>query len=105
MVPGHEIAGVVVAVGKDVTKFKVGDHAGVGVFVDSCRDCEHCKSGNENYCAKGFAGTYNDRHKFPHMHGYSAEKNMSDQTQGGYSSDIVCDERYTLQLDKSMPLD
>lgn len=61
MVPGHEIAGHVVAVGKNVTNFKIGDHAGVGCFVDSCRKCKLCAQGQENYCDTGSVDTYNSR--------------------------------------------
>ena len=82
MVPGHEIVGRVTAVGKDVTKFKEGDLAGVGVMVDSCRECANCKADLENYCQKGFVGTYNAK-------GYDGAV-----TYGGYSNNIVCDQRY-----------
>ena len=58
-VPGHEIVGEVTRVGKNVTAFKVGDLAGVGCMVDSCRECEACKAGQENYCKPGFTATYN----------------------------------------------
>src|ERR1700684_154937 len=57
MVPGHEIVGRVAAVGSEVTKFKVGDLAGVGVMVDSCRVCANCIAQDEAYCEKGFVGT------------------------------------------------
>jgi uncharacterized zinc-type alcohol dehydrogenase-like protein len=60
MVPGHEIAGVVTAIGSHLfTKFKVGDKIGVGVFIDSCRVCENCKAGLQQYCLEGMTGTYN----------------------------------------------
>merc|ERR1719218_475501 len=73
LVPGHEIAGVVKAVGKNVTKFKVGDHAGVGCFVDSCRNCDQCKDGQENYCRTGASMTYASTCKYPHQVGYDAD--------------------------------
>ena len=57
-VPGHELAGIVVAVGSKVTKFAVDDHVGVGCFVDSCLECAMCKRGDEQYCVKGLTGTY-----------------------------------------------
>ena len=78
MVPGHEIAGKVTRVGSKVKKFKVGDYAGVGCFVDSCRVCTSCKDGEEQYCEKGPNFTYN-----------SFEKDGKTPTQGGYSSQIV----------------
>lgn len=59
MVPGHEIAGVVEAVGENVTKYKVGDRVGVGCFVDSCGECQYCVNGDEQYCTKGVVQTYN----------------------------------------------
>jgi alcohol dehydrogenase (NADP+) len=59
MVPGHEIAGVVAAVGSKVTKFAVSDHVGVGCFVDSFGECEYCLSGEEQFCTKGRMDTYN----------------------------------------------
>jgi alcohol dehydrogenase (NADP+) len=86
MVPGHEIVGTVTAVGADVTKLKVGDLAGVGVMVDSCRVCANCKSDLENYCMKGFVGTYN------------AKAYDGAVTYGGYSNNIVCDMRYVHTL-------
>ncbi|MBF0297895.1 MAG: NAD(P)-dependent alcohol dehydrogenase [Oligoflexia bacterium] len=93
MVPGHEIAGVVSAVGSKVKKFKVGDHAGVGCFVDSCRECDHCKEGLDQYCLEGNTLTYNAKDK---------EGNV---TYGGYSNIIVVDENYTLKIPQSIPLD
>lgn len=94
VVPGHEIAGVVTAVGSEVTKYKVGDHVGVGCFVDSCRECDSCKAGLEQYCTgTGMVGTYN-----------AVEKN-GDKTYGGYSGAIVVDENYVLRIPDSIPLD
>lgn len=105
MVPGHEIAGVVVAVGKNVTNFKVGDHAGVGCLVDSCRSCDNCKNGEENYCKTGMVGTYNSRAKYPHCPGYDAETKTGPITYGGYSQDIVVHKDYALSIPKNIPLD
>ena len=59
MVPGHEIVGTVTSIGSAVNKFSVGDLIGVGVFIDSCRECEQCLAGLQNYCANGMTGTYN----------------------------------------------
>jgi uncharacterized zinc-type alcohol dehydrogenase-like protein len=61
MVPGHEIAGVVTQVGSDVTKHQVGDRVGIGCFVDSCRECENCLAGEQQFCTKGNVPTYNGR--------------------------------------------
>jgi uncharacterized zinc-type alcohol dehydrogenase-like protein len=82
MVPGHEIVGRVTAVGSEVARFKPGDLAGVGVMVDSCRVCANCKANLENYCQKGFVGTYNARD-------YDGALVF-----GGYSNNIVCHQRY-----------
>jgi len=78
-VPGHELAGVVTAVGKSVTKYKVGDRVGVGCIVDSCMGCDACKAGEEHMCGKGMTGTYNGDIK----HGHIATD--SGWTYGGYS--------------------
>jgi len=94
MVPGHEIVGHVSRVGSGVTKFKVGELAGVGCFVDSCRTCASCKEGLEQYCEKGMNATYN---------GY--EKDGKTPTYGGYSSQIVVDEDYTLHISKNLKLE
>jgi uncharacterized zinc-type alcohol dehydrogenase-like protein len=87
LVPGHEIVGRVSEVGSGVTKFKVGDIAGVGVFIDSCRKCDCCKTDLEQYCEEGMTGTYN---------GY--ERDGKTIAYGGYSSSIVVDEHYTLRV-------
>jgi len=105
MVPGHEVAGVVEAVGKNVTNIQVGDHAGVGCFVDSCRDCDQCKKGEENYCRKGMVGTYNSKFKFPHCPGYHEDPAKQEPTYGGYSQHIVVDSKYALKIPKNIPLD
>src|SRR5690348_8938095 len=94
VVPGHEIAGVVTAVGSEVTKFTVGDRVGVGCFVDSCRECDNCKAGLEQYCTgSGMIGTYN------------ATERDGTPTHGGYSGAIVVDENYVLRIPDSIPLD
>jgi len=93
LVPGHEIAGVVSEVGADVTKFSVGDRVGVGCFVDSCRECENCKAGEEQYCLKGETGTYN------------AVGRDGRPTDGGYSEKIVVDENYVMGIPEGIELD
>jgi uncharacterized zinc-type alcohol dehydrogenase-like protein len=93
MVPGHEIAGVVAEVGAGVTRFAVGDRVGVGCMVDSCRECDNCKAGLEQYCLGGMTGTYNDRDK------------SGEPTYGGYSTRIVVDENYVVRIPDSLSLD
>ncbi|HTB16276.1 MAG TPA: NAD(P)-dependent alcohol dehydrogenase [Bryobacteraceae bacterium] len=86
-VPGHEIVGRVVKVGRDVKKFKEGDIAAVGCMVDSCRKCANCLAGQEQYCEVGFTLTYN-----------SEDKILGGVTYGGYSDSIVVDEAYVLRV-------
>jgi uncharacterized zinc-type alcohol dehydrogenase-like protein len=92
MVPGHEIVGRVTRIGAEVKRFKVGDPAGVGCFVDSCRACASCQAGLEQYCEGHIAWTYN-----------GTEKDEKTPTYGGYSSQIVVDERYTLKMSPKLP--
>eukprot|EP00475_Leptophrys_vorax_P039498 TRINITY_DN7144_c0_g1_i1.p1 TRINITY_DN7144_c0_g1~~TRINITY_DN7144_c0_g1_i1.p1 ORF type:complete len:307 (-),score=92.29 TRINITY_DN7144_c0_g1_i1:59-979(-) len=92
MVPGHEIVGVVDAVGDKVTKHKVGDKVGVGCLVGSCRDCYECKLGLEQYCTPGASPTYNGKLK-------------GQLTFGGYSDKMVVDEHFVLSIPDGMPLD
>lgn len=87
LVPGHEIVGRVVQVGAKVKRFKAGDSAGVGVFVDSCRKCPHCKAGLQQYCDEGMIGTYSNY-----------ERDGKSITYGGYSSKIVVDADYAFTL-------
>jgi len=93
MVPGHEIVGRVKAVGSKVTKVKVGDFAGVGCMVDSCRECSACKEDLEQYCERGATWTYN-----------SKERNSDRLTFGGYSEAIVVEERFVVSIPSSMDL-
>ncbi|RYY39156.1 MAG: NAD(P)-dependent alcohol dehydrogenase [Chitinophagaceae bacterium] len=93
MVPGHEIVGRVSAVGNHVKKFKVGDLAGVGCLVDSCRECPKCKQGLEQYCENGSVGTYN-----------ALERDGKTPTYGGYSKQIVTNEEFVLKVSEKLDL-
>ena len=86
-VPGHEIVGRVERVGAEVTGFKPGDLVGVGCMVDSCQACDACREGIEQYCEKGFTGTYG-----------GTEKETGRPTQGGYADSVVVDERFVLRI-------
>lgn len=94
MVPGHEISGTVSAIGAGVSKFKVGDLIGVGVFIDSCRTCEQCTSGLQQYCAQGMTGTYN-----------TLERDGTTVAMGGYSNVFVVNEDYAVHIPANLPLD
>jgi uncharacterized zinc-type alcohol dehydrogenase-like protein len=87
MVPGHEIIGRVGAIGSEVSKFKVGDLAGVGCMVDTCRTCTPCRDGIEQFCENGVSWTYN-----------GTEMDRKTPTFGGYSTGLVVDERYALRI-------
>lgn len=94
-VPGHEIAGIVTAVGKNVTKFKVGDKAGVGCMVNNCMQCESCKNGQEHHCeTTGMVGTY----------GSPEKSSPTGITQGGYANNIVVTEHFAIKIPQSIDL-
>ena len=93
MVPGHEIVGIVTAVGPGVTKFAVGDRVGVGVFIDSCRTCENCLAGQQQYCLKGMTGTYNEY-----------ERDGTTVALGGYSNKFVIDQDYALRVPANLEM-
>jgi uncharacterized zinc-type alcohol dehydrogenase-like protein len=92
IVPGHEVIGRVVGVGKDVTRFKPGDAVGVGCLVDSCQQCETCKSGEEQYC-DGAVYTYGGQDRHDHT-----------KTQGGYSEKIVVSDKFVLRIPDGLDL-
>jgi uncharacterized zinc-type alcohol dehydrogenase-like protein len=92
-VPGHEIAGVVTAVGSEVTRFAPGDRVGVGCMVNSCRECENCRRGDEQYCLGGGTGTYG-----------STDRDGT-VTYGGYSDHVVVDQDFVLSIPAALELD
>lgn len=92
-VPGHEIVGRITKVGSNVSKFKAGDLAAVGCMVDSCRECESCKEGLEQYCEQGNIGTYN-----------APDKHLGAHTFGGYSQSVVVDEAFVLRVPENLDL-
>lgn len=94
MVPGHEIIGVVAQIGSEVRRWRVGDTVGVGCFVDSCRQCEACAAGEEQFCQAGASFTYNSR-----------EQDGQTPTYGGYSTRITVDESYILKIPDGIPLE
>ncbi|RPD48260.1 NAD(P)-dependent alcohol dehydrogenase [Paracnuella aquatica] len=94
MVPGHEIVGVVTHVGDHVHKFKEGDLVGVGCMVESCRVCDSCNNGEQQYCHNGMTLTYN-----------GAEKGTGNITYGGYSNNIVVNEDFVLRVSEKLPLE
>ena len=93
VVPGHEIIGRVVSVGPEVSRFKPGDNVGVGCMVDSCRHCEACEQGLEQYCEEGHTLTYNDFDRHDHM-----------PTFGGYSRNIVVSDKFVLRIPDGLDL-
>jgi uncharacterized zinc-type alcohol dehydrogenase-like protein len=93
MVPGHEIVGRVLRVGAEVSKFRVGDYAGVGCMVDSCRSCASCREGLEQYCEQGATLTYN-----------STERGSTQLTFGGYAEQIVVSERFVVRIAEKLNL-
>lgn len=90
LVVGHEIVGTVSEVGTEVTKHKVGDRVGVGCMVNSCRECENCLAGEEQYCLGGNVGTYG-----------SVDRDGT-VTQGGYATHVVVDEDFVLSVPESL---
>ena len=94
MVPGHEIVGTVKAVGAHVKRWKAGDTVGVGCMVDSCRKCDPCREGEEQFCQNGGSFTYN-----------STEQDKRTVTQGGYSTLITVNEDFVLRIPAGIPLD
>lgn len=94
LVPGHEIIGVVSAVGPAVTTYKPGDKVGVGCMVDSCRECDPCQQGLEQYCEQGSVQTYNGTDRHDHR-----------PTYGGYSRSITCSQDFVLRIPEGLPLD
>jgi uncharacterized zinc-type alcohol dehydrogenase-like protein len=93
MVPGHEIAGIVTAIGGSVSKFAVGDLIGVGVFIDSCRECSSCNQGLNQYCENGMTPTYN-----------GFERDGVTPTMGGYSDGYVINEDYAVKIPTGLDL-
>lgn len=93
IVPGHEIVGRITKVGENAAKFKVGDLAGVGCIVDSCRECEHCHDGEEQFCDNGWTIVFN-----------SPDKKYGGVTYGGFSESIVVDENYVVHIPDSLDL-
>jgi uncharacterized zinc-type alcohol dehydrogenase-like protein len=93
VVPGHEIVGRITNAGSEVSKFKVGDLAAVGCMVDSCGHCDSCRQELEQYCQKGFTGTYNGK-----------DKHLGGQTFGGYSQKVVVDEHFVLSVPENLDL-
>ncbi len=93
IVPGHEIVGRVSKIGKDVSKFKIGDLVAVGCIVDSCRQCEYCKESNEQFCENGWTLVFN-----------SPDKHLGGQNFGGFSENIIVDEGYILHIPKKLDL-
>ncbi|MEU1207639.1 NAD(P)-dependent alcohol dehydrogenase [Nocardia sp. NPDC005825] len=96
-VPGHEIAGIVAAVGSEVTRHRVGDRVGVGCLVGSCGECESCEAGEQQYCTRGAVWTYNSP--------VPAEQQAGGRTLGGYSTQIVVTEGFVLSIPEGIGLD
>ena len=94
MVPGHEIAGVVTAIGTSVSKFSVGDKIGVGVFIDSCRTCSSCVQGLQQYCVEGMTGTYN-----------GLERDGKTVAMGGYANNFVINEDYAVKIPDNLSME
>lgn len=99
-VGGHELAGKVLEVGANVTRFAVGDSVGVGCMVDSCLNCTQCNQQEEQYCDNGFTGTWNSDRKHGRVPG-----NKTLPTYGGYSEETVVHERFVFKIPDSLPIE
>ncbi len=93
IVPGHEIVGRVIDVGAKVNRYKKGDHVAVGCMVDSCQQCTHCHSGEEQFCEEGFTQTYN-----------SPDRHTQELTKGGYAKNVIVREEFVLRVPESLDL-
>jgi len=93
LVPGHEIVGRIIAAGDNVTQFSVGDTVGVGVMVDSCRECHFCKQQEEQYCEAGFTPTYNGTDKY-----------TGNTTSGGYAQHVIADQHFVVKVPDNLAL-
>lgn len=93
LVPGHEIVGRVVEIGDEVSHFKYGDLVGVGVMVDSCRECQYCRQQEEQYCEAGFTATYN-----------GVDKYTGGSTWGGYAESVIVDQNFVVSIPDNLPL-
>jgi len=93
VIPGHEIVGIVTAVGPDVTGFKAGDHVAVGCMVDSCQHCGQCHAGEEQYCENGFTGTYG-----------APDRVDGTITHGGYSKHLIVREQFCLHMPEGLDI-
>lgn len=99
-VPGHELAGIVMAVGAAVSKVKVGEPVGVGCMVDACLKCSHCKKGRENKCLRQVP-TYQGKD----LNGRAATYPVGGQTVGGYTTRMVVHEHFAIRIPKGYPLE
>lgn len=99
VVPGHELVGVITALGTDVTDIKVGDNVGMGAIVDCCGSCNQCVEGEENYCAKGFTLAFN----YPIVHG--GLKSHTGYTLGGYCQTMTVNEKFIVKIPENYPLE
>lgn len=93
LVPGHEIVGRVSATGAGVSAFQVGDIVGVGVMVDSCRECHFCKQHEEQYCEAGFTATYN-----------GIDKYTGESTWGGYAESVIVDQDFVVSVPQNLQI-
>lgn len=100
LIPGHEIAGIVVRIGQRAKRFSIGDRVAVGTYTNSCRKCPRCKDGNEQYCENGATWTYDGFERKP-----GDIEPTGDPTYGGFSNIIVANENYVYKIPDNMQLD
>jgi len=100
LVPGHELSGIIVKVGSDVSRFSVGDFVAVGPYINSCRICDMCTNGHEQYCENGSSSTYNGTDRKP-----GEIEATGEPTYGGYSNIITVNQDFVFSLPKNLNLD
>ena len=100
LVPGHEITGKIVKIGKAVNKFKIGDSVGVGPYVNSCQQCARCLEQNQQYCINGTSSTYDSRDRTP-----GSLEPDGERTYGGFSNIITANQDFVFKIPSNLPLD